>query len=1048
MADQNFEDMVREASETLRQMSDDLKKYGYVRTQVEEAYQKAQQKLIAATNANSQAQQNASKNVDQAGRHTGRALTNLADAGMGAASAMLQGQKGATAFNRSLDNMSQAATAAAAALYFLIPGGPLIKGLVTGLSLAASGLTAFTKAANEMADQLYKGYAGLAKSGAAASDGMTGLFEDAKRLGMSMAELGDLTSIIGSRSGDMALFGGAVFEGRKRLAQLGQELEGSREYFYALGMSAQDVMESNLDYIRTQRIVGTTNNMTAEQLAQGAKKYLEEQDALTKLTGMARKEQEAAREEIRSQERFAAKLEELRQQGRTKEAKALEDTFLILRSQSREAAQGFADISTNNLQTEAAQKSFMATQGESMRVAQRISRGQMDAAQGAQVIAQRHGATAERLGVTLGQLGTYNQTYGDLAADLRLRGLAEQDITKVLAKIEEDRAKLADKESKEGDVMLNQQAKLLDTQRQANEATERFVKAGILPAQQAMQKLAEITRDSTDAISRAFGIDPMAAQGGSEQAKMEMQDQANWAAATLEEKISSGLARGVEAAGRTISGLVGTVSDTAKDAVDSLVDKAKAERIRSETQYLEDKGAIPSGSTRSIEAPPSGPDGGASAGGAAGTQAPAPKAERTGYTEDDLRKMGLTIKEGATHAAGRNIEQKALDVAQVAQRLSGFSRITGFNDAYHRGGTSLHGQGRAFDFTLEKPPTRQQSDEIIRSLMSAGASKVLDEYRNPSRRATGPHFHVEVPAMARGGITQGISIAGEAGPEAVVPLPDGKTIPVSIKGLEIENLLSGMGKLVGQIRTATDDDLDRTKQQQMSRSIADATGKAIVSGFDKVFDSKNWQSLFDFPQMFMAKGGITQGPSVAGEAGPEAVVPLPDGKTIPVTVDLKDWQQTGPTFAGYNEYRGYNSESLTTDLAALKDIAGSLGAFDKATETITNPAVWKEILHSGLLNNVDLGAVTVGSKMAGPEIGIEIGDRIKEVMTEQRSDLPTALAQVKTEFMSAMQEVIKSMQTQTDPSIQIKILETLSAMNRNTAATASASEKMVQVAMN
>lgn len=33
-----------------------------------------------------------------------------------------------------------------------------------------------------------------------------------------------------------------------------------------------------------------------------------------------------------------------------------------------------------------------------------------------------------------------------------------------------------------------------------------------------------------------------------------------------------------------------------------------------------------------------------------------------------------------------------------------------------------------------------------------------------------------------------------------------------------------------------------------------------------------------------AKGGITSGPSIAGEAGPEAVVPLPDGRTIPVSM--------------------------------------------------------------------------------------------------------------------------------------------------------------------
>ena len=41
-----------------------------------------------------------------------------------------------------------------------------------------------------------------------------------------------------------------------------------------------------------------------------------------------------------------------------------------------------------------------------------------------------------------------------------------------------------------------------------------------------------------------------------------------------------------------------------------------------------------------------------------------------------------------------------------------------------------------------------------------------------------------VEKLALGGITSGVSIAGEQGPEAVVPLPDGRTIPVEIKSTE------------------------------------------------------------------------------------------------------------------------------------------------------------------------------------------------------------------------------------------------------------------------
>jgi hypothetical protein len=43
---------------------------------------------------------------------------------------------------------------------------------------------------------------------------------------------------------------------------------------------------------------------------------------------------------------------------------------------------------------------------------------------------------------------------------------------------------------------------------------------------------------------------------------------------------------------------------------------------------------------------------------------------------------------------------------------------------------------------------------------------------------------VELRKYAKGGITGGpvLSLAGEAGPEAIVPLPDGRSIPVTLQG--------------------------------------------------------------------------------------------------------------------------------------------------------------------------------------------------------------------------------------------------------------------------
>lgn len=57
--------------------------------------------------------------------------------------------------------------------------------------------------------------------------------------------------------------------------------------------------------------------------------------------------------------------------------------------------------------------------------------------------------------------------------------------------------------------------------------------------------------------------------------------------------------------------------------------------------------------------------------------------------------------------------------------------------------------------------------------------------------ASAPHIHMEL--MAKGGITDGLSLAGEAGPEAVIPLPDGRTVPVK---MDTGELVSKMNELI------------------------------------------------------------------------------------------------------------------------------------------------------------------------------------------------------------------------------------------------------------
>jgi hypothetical protein len=171
---------------------------------------------------------------------------------LGAASAMYKGEKGAAAFNSSIDSMAEAATAAGAVLTLMIPGGVIVKALVAGMTLAVGAVAKYTKAANEMSDTLYTTFQKMSKSGAAASDGLMGIYGDMQKLGLGIQDLDGYVDMINASSRDLALFGGSVFAGRKAFADIGAAMTPFREQLYNAGLSQEQVNAGAMSYIKQQ----------------------------------------------------------------------------------------------------------------------------------------------------------------------------------------------------------------------------------------------------------------------------------------------------------------------------------------------------------------------------------------------------------------------------------------------------------------------------------------------------------------------------------------------------------------------------------------------------------------------------------------------------------------------------------------------------------------------------------------------------------------------------------------------------------------------------
>lgn len=504
MADKNDMDAI------MNQVYEDLKTLGYVSKETSDRLKDAEQKA---------------KVFEAALGNGGKAVDALGRAFASTATAMYRGEKGASAFNKSITDMADAAQLAATGLALLIPGGPLLKGVVAGLTyLATSAIKAgaeLTKAANEQSDKLYEAFQKMSVSGAAASDGMTGIFNDLQNLGIGIQDLDGYINLLNESSRDLALFGGSVYKGRQAFADMNEQMKPFTEQLYNAGMTQQDINKGAMSYLRLQTQIGRSQTMTAQQLAEGARKYLIEQDALTKLTGQSRQEAEQEMEAARSEQRFRAKLEAMRNSGDERQIKAadeLEKANRLLSSQSKQAGQGFRDLSTGMVTSEAAQKALISSNGVALEQSQKMAEGQVTAIDGVQQMAKAFGQNAKDMNA-LAQAGVYEDIGIQFSDAVKLGIFSEQDLATKLKDINDEIERQGVTGKKAADELQQTQTEIRKQQRDAMLATQELVQLAVPAATTAMLSLATAANTAAQALLKtAKAKEPVEAQRRAETA--------------------------------------------------------------------------------------------------------------------------------------------------------------------------------------------------------------------------------------------------------------------------------------------------------------------------------------------------------------------------------------------------------------------------------------------------------------------------------------------------------------------------------------------------
>ena len=923
MAEQTFE--AQQFADALARATSEFERYGKItqstQNDVSDASMKAQFGL---------------SNFTKASASGATAVLDLGKAMGQATKAMYDGKKGAAAFNDSVDSITMAAQAAATGLLLL--SGPI--GLIGAAVIGAIGaLGAYTKAANEMSDKLYKGYQGLAQSGAAAADGMDGLFEDAKKLGLSMNELGTYTQLIGENSKDLALFAGSAYQGRKAFADVGKDMEQFKLGLMNTGLTQDQINAGAMSYLRLQTRIGLSQTQTTKELADGANKYLLEMDGLSKITGETRKSMEDQMEAARNEERFAAKLQDLRANGHADYAHQLEITSVMLSSQSKEAGQGFRDLSTGMITTDAAQKLYLSTQGKALEQADKLSTGLATAAESTQVIGTAAGATAKNL-TSLGKMGVYGETFGDYAGSLRLGIFAQND----LVKAQKDAEAQIGQQIAGADAAVDANSKLIIQQQKANEATERFVKAGVVAATQSMTVLASGATAAANALNRVAGITP--SSNAAQQPRSAVGSQMG--------PVGSKVSGTMPSTGGGGGGGGGKGGGAAPAA------------------------AAPKPSAPAAAAPA------AAAGSQMGPTAPAQK------DSGDMQRAPNNAQPPGKGGGGGGAMNDAATKAMIARHEG--TRDQPYKDSlglWTVGVGHLIGDGKS----LPDAWNRKFSKEEIMALFD----KDYDHHKNAAASNT-PNFE----AMGGNMKSAFVDLAFNMGPTWMSKWPTLKN------------------QLGSKNADAAADNLAGSKWAGQVGNRAGEIVGMVKSGFAR-------------------DGGMFSGPESGYPMtmhGAEAVIPLKGG-SVPVSISLKDAMSQQNSGAGLHEYGGYNMGPASTDIGAVKDIAEKLGAFDRATQTITNPDTWKQIIQSGIAMNFTTGLVEMGTNLV-PGIGVEIGKAVKDLQEQKQVDTETALKEITKQWADALPGIIQASMA-SNPNLQgydseaktmASLLEELVAQNK------------------
>ena len=288
------------------------------------------------------------------------------------------------------------------------------------------------------------------------------------------------------------------------------------------------------------------------------------------------------------------------------------------------------------------------------------------------------------------------------------------------------------------------------------------------------------------------------------------------------------------------------------------------------------------------------------------------------YTQEEL----FARQEERMKRYGPMLEQEALamgDTFGLVTELTGkYAAVTGFAQNQVKEGQK--GQASLVDevgttVAQMKKLTEQGVDPLRDSAIAA--SRVMREDLPGFIKAAGNAMNEYAQkTFAKEGIEGMAKAVREANIQAIKIMQEGANV---VSNRATSPTLGAGGRVSEAISGAVNYLLDATKQlSTASGNLSSVTGK-----LDKIFPK--------------AKGGVVSDPALAAiaEKGPEAVVPLPDGKTIPVSLQLPNASRMLETVAAGQSQKSTDEINKILDLlnTSLTGLTNQVTASNQTTDS-------------------------------------------------------------------------------------------------------------------